>query len=99
MELVLIGVAAFLTSGLTLFSGFGLGTILMPVFALFFPVPLAIAATAVVHFANNIFNVWADGETSRLEGRSSVQHSCRYSRDGRGRNAQFLRSYARAGYL
>ena len=55
MELVLIGAAAFLTSGLTLFSGFGLGTILMPVFALFFPVPLAIAATAVVHFANNIF--------------------------------------------
>jgi len=27
----------------------------MPVFALFFPLPLAIAATAVVHFANNIF--------------------------------------------
>lgn len=55
MELVLIGVVALLTSGLTLFSGFGLGTILMPVFALFFPLPLAIAATAVVHFANNLF--------------------------------------------
>lgn len=55
MELAFIAVAALLTSGLTLFSGFGLGTILMPVFALFFPVPLAIAATAVVHFANNIF--------------------------------------------
>ncbi|MDO9596241.1 MAG: sulfite exporter TauE/SafE family protein [Azoarcus sp.] len=55
MELVLIGVAALLASGLTLFSGFGLGTILMPVFALFFPLPLAIAATAVVHFANNLF--------------------------------------------
>jgi len=55
MELVLIGVVALLTSGLTLFSGFGLGTILMPVFALFFPLPLAIVATAVVHFANNIF--------------------------------------------
>ena len=55
MELVLIGVAALLVSGLTLFSGFGLGTVLMPVFALFFPLPLAIAATAVVHFANNIF--------------------------------------------
>jgi hypothetical protein len=55
MELVLIGVVALLTAGLTLFSGFGLGTVLMPVFALFFPVPLAIAATAVVHFANNIF--------------------------------------------
>ncbi|MGF1614837.1 MAG: sulfite exporter TauE/SafE family protein [Gammaproteobacteria bacterium] len=55
MELVLIGVVALLTSGLTLFSGFGLGTILMPVFALFFPLTLAIAATAVVHFANNLF--------------------------------------------
>lgn len=55
MELLLIGIVALLTAGVTLFSGFGLGTILMPVFALFFPVPLAIAATAVVHFANNIF--------------------------------------------
>ena len=55
MELVLIGIAALLASGLTLFSGFGLGTILMPVFALFFPLPLAIATTAVVHFANNLF--------------------------------------------
>lgn len=55
MELVLIGIVALLTAGVTLFSGFGLGTILMPVFALFFPVPLAIAATAVVHLANNIF--------------------------------------------
>lgn len=55
MELLLIGAVALVASGLTLFSGFGLGTILMPVFALFFPVPLAIAATAVVHFANNLF--------------------------------------------
>ncbi|MBL8324440.1 MAG: TSUP family transporter [Rubrivivax sp.] len=55
MDLVLIGLAAFFTAGLTLFSGFGLGTILMPVFALFFPVPVAIAATAVVHLANNLF--------------------------------------------
>jgi len=55
MELALIGVVALLTSGLTFFSGFGLGTVLMPVFALFFPVSLAIAATAVVHFANNLF--------------------------------------------
>lgn len=44
MELLVIGVVALLTSGLSLFSGFGLGTILMPVFALFFPVLLAIAA-------------------------------------------------------
>jgi len=55
MELLLIGVTAFLVALLSLFSGFGLGTVLMPVFSLFFPIPLAIAATAVVHFANNIF--------------------------------------------
>lgn len=58
MELVLIGVVALLASGVTLFSGFGLGTVLLPVFALFFPVPLAVAATAVVHFANNLFKFW-----------------------------------------
>lgn len=58
MDLVLIGAAAFLASGLTFVSGFGLGTLLMPVFALFFPVPVAIAATAIVHFANNLFKLW-----------------------------------------
>jgi uncharacterized membrane protein YfcA len=55
MELILIGIVALIASGLTFFSGFGLGTILMPVFALFVPLPLAIAATAIVHFSNNIF--------------------------------------------
>jgi len=40
---------------LTFFSGFGLGTILMPVFALFFPLEIAIALTAIVHLANNLF--------------------------------------------
>jgi uncharacterized membrane protein YfcA len=44
-------------AGLTLFSGFGLGTLLMPAFALFFPLPVAVAATAVVHLANNLFKV------------------------------------------
>lgn len=55
MDLVLIGLVSVFTAALTLFSGFGLGTILMPVFALFFPVPVAIAATVVVHLANNLF--------------------------------------------
>lgn len=58
MELFVIAIAALLTSALTLFSGFGLGTILMPVFALFFPVPVAIAATALVHLATNVFKFW-----------------------------------------
>lgn len=44
-----------LASFLTLFSGFGLGTLLMPVAALFFPLPVAIAMTAVVHLSNNLF--------------------------------------------
>ncbi len=55
MDLLLIAVVAFGASLLTLYSGFGLGTLLMPAFALFAPVPLAIAATAVVHLANNLF--------------------------------------------
>ena len=48
--LILIIGAAFLSSFLTLFSGFGLGTILMPVFALFFPIELAIALTKKEYF-------------------------------------------------
>lgn len=56
-EIIIICIAAFLTSILTFFSGFGLGTILMPVFALFFPVEIAIALTGVVHFANNLFKM------------------------------------------
>lgn len=57
MTYLLICLTAFLVSGITLFSGFGLGTVLMPAFALFFPLPLAIAATAVVHLANNLFKL------------------------------------------
>ena len=56
-ELIIISIASFVTSLLTFFSGFGLGTILMPVFAIFFPVELAIALTGVVHFLNNIFKL------------------------------------------
>lgn len=57
MEYLIISIVALFVSALTLFSGFGLGTILMPAFALFFPIPVAIAATAVVHLANNIFKI------------------------------------------
>lgn len=57
MEYLVISVVAFLMSGVTLFSGFGLGTVLTPTFALFFPVPVAVAATAVVHLANNGFKL------------------------------------------
>lgn len=55
MDLLLVCLASLTASALTLFSGFGLGTLLMPVAALFFPVEVAIAMTAMVHLANNLF--------------------------------------------
>lgn len=61
MDFLLIAIAALLVSGLTLYSGFGLGTLLMPVFALFLPVDIAVASTAVVHGANSLFKVLVVG--------------------------------------
>lgn len=57
MEYLFICTAALVTSGLTLFSGFGLGTLLMPVFAIFFPINVAVALTAIVHLFNNLFKI------------------------------------------
>ncbi len=55
MDLFIICLTALLASALTFFSGFGLGTVLTPVFAIFFPIEIAVALTAVTHFLNNIF--------------------------------------------
>jgi hypothetical protein len=57
MDIAIIIIAAFGASMLTFFSGFGLGTILTPVFMLFFPIEVAIAMTGVVHLLNNIFKI------------------------------------------
>ncbi len=54
VDFALVILAAAFASGLTMFSGFGLGTLLLPVFALFLPIQLAVAATALVHGANNV---------------------------------------------
>jgi uncharacterized membrane protein YfcA len=54
---LVVALTALLAAGLTLYSGFGLGTLLLPVFALFYPVELAVVATAMVHGANNVFKV------------------------------------------
>jgi len=62
VELFVVCATALLASGLTLFSGFGLGTLLMPVVALFFPLDLAIAMTAMVHLANNLFKIGLLGQ-------------------------------------
>ncbi len=54
---LIVALTALVAAGLTLYSGFGLGTMLLPVFALFFPVEMAVVATAFVHGANNVFKV------------------------------------------
>lgn len=62
MEYILIILFSFLASALTFFSGFGLNTLLMPVFALFFPLDIAISLTAVVHVLNNCFKLGLIGK-------------------------------------
>ena len=64
MEYLIICIAALIGSALTLFSGFGLGTILVPVFAIFFPIEIAIALTAIVHFLNNLFKLTLVGQNA-----------------------------------
>jgi len=65
--IILISATAFGTAILTFFSGFGLGTILSPVFALFFPIDIAIALTAVVHFSSNLFKLSLMGKFASKE--------------------------------
>jgi uncharacterized membrane protein YfcA len=57
MEFLIVSGVALLASALTLFSGFGLGTLLLPAFLIFFPAELAVAMTAIVHFLNNLFKL------------------------------------------
>jgi uncharacterized protein len=62
-----IGITAFLGSLLTLFSGFGLGTLLTPVFGLFFPIHISIALTGIVHLLNNFFKLSILGKNINKE--------------------------------
>ena len=65
MEYAVVCAVALVASALTLFSGFGLGTLLLPAFALVFPVEIAVSATAVVHLANNLFKLALVGRHAR----------------------------------
>ncbi|MBJ7361075.1 MAG: TSUP family transporter, partial [Chloroflexi bacterium] len=49
MELLLLALLGAGASAITIVSGFGLNTVLVPAFAVLFPLPLAIAAVALVH--------------------------------------------------
>lgn len=57
MDIALVCLVALAASTLTFFSGFGLGTLLLPALALFMPLEQAIAATAVVHLLNGLFKL------------------------------------------
>lgn len=67
MDYLLVCFVSLIASGLTLFSGFGLGTLLLPAMLLFFPTPAAVAATAVVHLANNLLKVTLFGRHCRKD--------------------------------
>lgn len=59
---VAIALAALVGAALSFFSGFGLGTILLPAFLLFFPPPVAVACSAVVHLLNNCYKLFLVGK-------------------------------------
>ena len=67
MMYVIVCLVALGASFLALFSGFGVSTLLLPAFALFFPLETAIAMTAVVHFANNAFKLVLVGRKADKE--------------------------------
>lgn len=58
MTYVILLLACFLTGILTLLSGFGLGTLLPPFFALIYDVKLALFLVALVHLSNNVFKLF-----------------------------------------
>ncbi len=66
-EYLLICITALAASLLTFFSGFGLGTILLPVLSLFFPIDIAIALTGIVHLLNNLFKLILVGKYAVLK--------------------------------
>lgn len=57
LEYLIVCATALVAAGLTLVTGFGLGSLLLPAFAIFFPIETAVAATAAVHLANNLFKL------------------------------------------
>jgi uncharacterized protein len=67
LEIGIVSFVAFAAALLTFFSGFGLGTLLTPVMAFFFPIDVAIGLTAIVHFLNNLFKLAMVGRNADRE--------------------------------
>ena len=66
MDFVVICAVAFGASLLTFFTGFGLGTLLLPAFAAFFLPEVAVALTGVVHLLNSLFKLLLVGRHTDL---------------------------------
>lgn len=58
MPPIIIYIGAFAAAILTLMTGFGVGTVLTPIFTFFFEVQIAILMVAVIHFSNNLFKLY-----------------------------------------
>ena len=67
MVYIIIPLVAAFASLLTFFSGFGLGTLLTPAFAIFFPIELAVGLTAIVHFLNGLLKLSLVGRYASKE--------------------------------
>jgi uncharacterized membrane protein YfcA len=67
MEYIVVGIVACLGSLLSFMSGFGMGTLLLPAFLLFFSPELAVLGTALVHMANNVFKLFLVGKYASKE--------------------------------
>ena len=63
----IICLVAFMASLLTFFSGFGLGTLLLPAFAVFYPIEVAVGSTAVVHFLNGLLKLVLVGRAAHRD--------------------------------
>jgi uncharacterized membrane protein YfcA len=57
INIIIPAVVAFVAAALTLMTGFGLGTILTPIFLIFYDVKIAILIVAVVHLLNNLLKL------------------------------------------
>ncbi len=58
METLITIAVTFPVAVVTLLTGFGLGTVLTPVFTIFYDVKLAVLMVAIVHLLNNVFKLY-----------------------------------------
>lgn len=57
LDILVPAITAFTAAALTLMTGFGLGTVLTPVFLIFYDVKIAILMVAIVHLLNNLLKL------------------------------------------